>query len=88
VAAINPVDALKVLWLLQFAVPDSAPGVYFVRGTFNPTNNRLKMNFSGWKNQPPGYSAAGFSGIVNFASEEFKSVIQMPGCSAFSVRKQ
>jgi hypothetical protein len=78
----------KVLGLLQFAVPNSAPGAYFVRGTYNPASNRLEMNFSGWKNQPPGYSAAGFSGIVNFASGEFKGVIQMPGCSTFSIRKQ
>jgi eukaryotic-like serine/threonine-protein kinase len=74
--------------LLQFAVPNSSPGSYFLRGAFNPSNNRLEMKFTKWKFQPQGYSAADFAGTVNFANRELRGVVLQSGCAAFSVRKQ
>jgi predicted Ser/Thr protein kinase len=74
--------------LLQFAVPNSRPGSYFLRGAFNPSNNRLEMKFTGWKYQPPGYDPAGFAGTVNFSSRELHGVILQQGCAALSIHKQ
>lgn len=78
----------KIGALLQFAVPNSQPGSYFMRGTFNPADNRLSLKFMTWKYQPQGYTGADVSGVVNFQGREYRGVVLQPGCAAFSVRKQ
>jgi hypothetical protein len=78
----------KIGALLQFAVPNSPPGSYFMRGTFNPADNRLSLKFTTWKYQPQGYTGADVSGVVNFQGREYRGVVLQPGCAAFSVRKQ
>ncbi len=74
--------------LLQFAVPNSRSGAYFMRGVFNPATNGLAMNFSSWKYQPEGYAAGNITGTVNFASNELRGTILLPACAALSMRKQ
>jgi len=74
--------------LLQFAVPNSPSGAYFMRGVFNPANNAIAMNFTKWKYQPEGYAAANITGTVNFTSKELRGTVLLPGCAAFSLRKQ
>jgi len=74
--------------LLQFAVPNSRSGAYFMRGVFNPATNGLAMNFTSWKYQPEGYAAANITGTVNFASNELRGTILLPGCAGLSMRKQ
>jgi hypothetical protein len=74
--------------LLQFAVPNSAPGAYFLRGTFNPESNRVAMNFTRWKYQPPGYNPGNVSGVVDFARGEIHGNLVLPGCAGLSLHKQ
>jgi predicted Ser/Thr protein kinase len=74
--------------LLQFAVPNSRPGSYFMRGTFDPSSNRIAMKFTTWKYQPEGYSAASITGTVNLSTGELRGIVILPGCAALSMRKQ
>jgi serine/threonine protein kinase len=74
--------------LLQFSVPNSPSGAYFMRGVFNPANNAISMSFTKWKYQPAGYAAANITGTVNFASNELRGTVLLPGCAALSMRKQ
>lgn len=74
--------------LLQFAVPNSRPGAYFMRGVFNPANNRIAMKFTSWKYQPDGAVPADLTGTVNFTSSELRGTILQQGCAALSMRKQ
>jgi eukaryotic-like serine/threonine-protein kinase len=74
--------------LFQFAVPNSSPGSYFMRGTFDPATNRVVMKFTNWKYQPQGYSAGNISGIVNFSTNEIHGIVVLPGCAGLSMRKQ
>jgi serine/threonine-protein kinase len=74
--------------LLQFAVPNSRPGAYFMRGTFDPSSNRIAMKFTSWKYQPAGYAAAGITGTVNLSTGELRGTVILPGCAALSMRKQ
>jgi serine/threonine protein kinase len=74
--------------LFQFGVPNSSPGSYFLRGTFDAATNRLAMRFTTWKNQPPGYPAGNVSGTVNFGTNELHGLVVLPGCAALSMRKQ
>ena len=78
----------KIGALLQFAVPNAPPGSYFMRGVFNPSDNRLALKFTTWKHQPPGYAGADVSGTINFQGREFRGVVLQPGCAALSMRKQ
>jgi serine/threonine-protein kinase len=74
--------------LLQFAVPNARPGSYFMRGTFNPSTNRIAMKFTTWKYQPEGYSPADISGTVNLSTGELRGIVVLPGCAALSLRRQ
>ena len=74
--------------LLQFAVPNARPGSYFMRGTFNPSTNRIAMKFTTWKYQPEGYSPADISGTVNLSAGELRGIVVLPGCAALSLRRQ
>jgi type II secretory pathway pseudopilin PulG/predicted Ser/Thr protein kinase len=81
-------SAQSVGGLLQFAVPNGVPGSYFMRGALDPSTNHLTMNFTKWKNQPPGYSPGNISGTVNFSTYEIRGNVVLPGCAGFSVHKQ
>ena len=81
-------SAQRVGALFQFAVPNSNPGSYFLHGTFDPASNRLVMNFTRWKNQPPGYTPGNISGVVNFSTYEIRGNVVLPGCAALSMHKQ
>jgi serine/threonine protein kinase len=74
--------------LLQFAVPNSRPGSYFMRGVFDPSNNRIAMKFTNWKYQPEGAVPADITGTVNFRSSELRGTILQQGCANLSMRKQ
>lgn len=74
--------------LLQFAVPNARPGSYFMRGTFNPSTNRIAMKFTTWKYQPEGYSPADISGTVNLSTGELRGTVVLQGCAGLSLRKQ
>ena len=74
--------------LFQFAVPNSSPGSYFLRGAFDPTTNRVAMRFTSWKYQPQGYTPGNISGTVNFNTNELRGIVVLPGCAALSMRKQ
>jgi serine/threonine protein kinase len=74
--------------LFQFAVPNSSPGSYFMRGTFDPATNRIAMKFTNWKYQPQGYSPGNISGAVNFSTNEIHGIVVLPGCAGLSMRKQ
>ena len=74
--------------LLQFAVPNSRPGAYFMRGVFDPSNNRIAMKFTSWKYQPDGAVPADLTGTVNFASSELRGTVLQQGCANLSMRKQ
>jgi predicted Ser/Thr protein kinase len=74
--------------LLQFAVPNSRPGAYFMRGVFDPSNNRIAMKFTNWKYQPEGALPADITGTVNFASSELRGTVLQQGCANLSMRKQ
>jgi hypothetical protein len=81
-------SAQNVGALLQFAVPNSRPGSYFMRGTFNPSTSRIAMRFTTWKYQPEGYAAADISGTVNLSTGELRGTVIQPGCAALSMHKQ
>jgi hypothetical protein len=74
--------------LFQFAVPNSSPGSYFMRGTFDPATNRIAMKFTNWKYQPQGSSPGNISGAVNFSTNEIHGIVILPGCAGLSMRKQ
>lgn len=74
--------------LLQFSVPNSPSGAYFMRGVFNPATNGIVMNFTKWKYQPAGYAPANITGTVNFASGELRGTVLLAGCAGLSMRKQ
>jgi serine/threonine protein kinase len=81
-------SASSIGGLFQFAVPNGVPGSYFMHGALDPSTNRLSMNFTKWKNQPPGYSPGNISGTVNFASYEIRGNVVLPGCANLSMHKQ
>ena len=85
---INAQSSQNVVALMKFAVPNSQPGSYYMRGTFAPQSRRIMLAFTGWQNQPPGYIAANMAGVVDFQHGTIVGKVLLPSCGGFSIRKQ
>jgi hypothetical protein len=74
--------------MFAFAVPNSKPGTFQLRGQYSPANGQLVLSFVQWGVQPPNYGPANMTGIVDLNQGTFAGRFLAPGCTTFSLRHQ
>jgi serine/threonine protein kinase len=85
---INANSLQNITALMRFAVPNSQPGSYYMRGSFVPQSRRIMLVFTSWQNEPPGYIPANMAGTVDVEQGTIQGKVLLPTCGTFSVRRQ
>jgi serine/threonine protein kinase len=74
--------------VMAFAVPNSQPGTFLMKGAFFPANSQINLNFVRWGNHPPNYTPANLMGTVDLNQGIISGRVLAAGCTTFVIRRQ
>ena len=89
---INAEDPFNIDAIFRFREhednPGVQPGVYAMKGTFDPATRALRLNDIAWITRPGKYNAVDLQGTLSSDGERISGNVLYPTCTSFTVVKE